>query len=174
MSTRCEKAVEALAAGGTLLPWKALRHASRCPSCAAARDDFRRIAKALSKVSPLSAAQRRLWTSAVTEPNAELSAAWRFRHALAGAFAALVVVSAGAWWSTRPHDLPVGLPGIATVEPSANSERSLPEVEGLRGEVLALSRELDILRRRADLLDARKDVEALLARLGPQRGPNGL
>ena len=40
--------------------------------------------------------------------------------------------------------------------------------------VVDLAQELDDLRRRADLLDARKDVDVLMARLVPRGGSSGL
>ncbi|MHC5537314.1 hypothetical protein ACYOEI_03650, partial [Singulisphaera rosea] len=57
---------------------------------------------------------------------------------------------------------------ISRVENRRDSSRGL---EGLEKEVVALRRELDDLTRRADLLDVRRDVAALEARLPVQR-PN--
>jgi len=175
MSIRCEEVVAALATGGVIRRWRARRHAARCPRCAAVRDELRQIAEALAEVPPLTAAQRRLWAAAAgDEITAEPTRAWRFRPALAGALAAVVLVAVGAWWALRPVDLRKGPPAIAEVEPSAVQQEALQDVEGLRGEVVALAQELDDLRRRADLLDARKDVDALIARLGPPGGSRGL
>ena len=55
---RCERAVTLLATGGILGRWRARRHASRCPVCAAEAVRLRRIARELSIVRPLSATQR--------------------------------------------------------------------------------------------------------------------
>jgi hypothetical protein len=63
---------------------------------------------------------------------------------------------------------------VADVDPTAVREETRRDVEGLRGGVVALAQELDDLRRRADLLDARKEVDALMARLAPRGGSSGL
>jgi hypothetical protein len=60
------------------------------------------------------------------------------------------------------------------VDPPVVREEALREVEGLRGGVVALAQELDDLRRRADLLDTRREVDALMARLAPRGGSGGL
>jgi len=175
MSTRCEQVVAALATGGAIRRWRARRHAARCPRCTAARDELRRVAEALAEVPRLTAAQRWLWAAAAgDEITVGPTPALWFRPALAGSLAALVVVAVGAWWAFRPVDLRQGPPAIADVDPSAVRQETLRDVEGLRGEVVALAQELEDLRRRADLLDARKEVDALLARLGPRGGSRGL
>ncbi len=175
MSTRCEEVVAALATGGAIRRWRARRHTARCPRCAAARDELRQVAEALGEVPPLTAAQRRLWSTAAGSEIAmgPSRASW-FRPALGGALAALVLVAVGAWWAFRPVDLRKGPPAIAEVEPSAVQQEALRDVEGLRGEVVALGQELEDLRHRADLLDARKELDALMARLGPPGGSRGL
>jgi hypothetical protein len=175
MSNRCGQVVAALATGGPIRRWRALWHAARCPRCAAARDELRQIVEALADVPPLTAAPRRLWgAAAADEFTPEPSPAWWLRPAMAGALAATIFVAVGVWWASRPRDLPLGPPDIASVDPSAVQEKTLRDVESLRGDVVALARELDDLRRRADLLDARKEVDALMARLAPRGGLSGL
>ncbi len=53
----CDRAVILLATGGPLGRWRARRHCARCPGCAAEAARLRRIARELSAVEPLSAAQ---------------------------------------------------------------------------------------------------------------------
>lgn len=175
MSIRCEEVVAALTTGGPIRRRRALRHAARCPRCAAARDELRQVAEALADVPSLTVAQCRLWVAAAgDETAAEPSRAWWFRPALTGALATVVLGAVGVWWASRPVDLRLGPPTVAAVDITAVREETHRDVEGLRGGVVALARELDDLRRRADLLDARKDVDALMARLVPQGGSNGL
>jgi hypothetical protein len=169
MNIRCEEIMAALATGGAIRRWRALRHAARCPRCAAARDDLKKVALVLANVPPLTAAQRRLWVAAAgNEITAEPSRTWWFRPVLAGALAASVIGAIGIWWTLRPVDLRQRPPAVADLEPAAVGQEAIRDVEGLRGGVLALAQELDDLRRRADLLDARKEVDDLLARLGPR------
>lgn len=175
MSTRCEKVVAAMVTGGPIRRWQAGWHAARCPRCAAARDELRQVAGALAEETPLTAPQRRLWIAATgDEPTAEPSRAWWSRPALAGALAAVVLGAVGVWWAVQPVDHQQGSPAMANVDPPAVREGTSRDVEGLRGRVVALSRELDELRGRADLLDARKDAEALMARLAPRGESSGL
>ena len=63
---------------------------------------------------------------------------------------------------------------VVDVKPQAGSREPLAEVEGLRGGVIALAAELDDLGRRADLLDARREVDALMRRLAPRGASSGL
>jgi hypothetical protein len=175
MSTRCEEVVAALATGGAIRRWRARRHAARCPQCGAARDELRRVAEALADVPPLTAAQRRLWAAAAgDEIGAEPSRARWFRPALVGALAALVLVAVGAWWAFRPVDFRQGPPAVTDVDSSAFRQEALRDVEGMRGGIAVLAQELDDLRRRADLLDARRELDAFMARLGPRGGSRRL
>jgi hypothetical protein len=174
MSTPCETVVAALATGGPIRRWRALRHAARCPQCAAARDELRQVAEALVGVPLLTPAQRRLWVAAAEAEITVSTRTWLFRPVLVGALAAVVLGAAGIWWASHPRDLRPRPSDIAAVDPSAIKGETLRDVEVLRGDVVALARELDDLRRRADLLDARKEVDALMARLAAQRWSNGL
>jgi hypothetical protein len=175
MSTRCEEVVSALATGGPIRRFRARRHIAHCPRCAEARDELRQIAGALAEVPPLTVAQRRLWVAAAGDViAAESSRASWLRPALAGAFAAVVIGAVGAWWAFRPVGHRPALPPVTHVAPPAAREETVGDVEGLQGSVVALARELDDLRSRADLLDARKEVDALMARLASRGGSSGL
>jgi hypothetical protein len=93
---------------------------------------------------------------------------------MAGALAAVTIIAVGVWWASRPSRLRLRAPDIASVNPPTVKQEMPREMEGLRGDVVALARELDDLRRRADLLDARKDVDILMARLTPKTRSSGL
>jgi hypothetical protein len=93
---------------------------------------------------------------------------------MAGALGAMILVAVGVWWTSRPHKLRFDPPGIPSAVPSAVAEEMPRDVDRLRVDVVALARELDDLRRRAELMDARKDVDALMARLAPPGGSSGL
>ena len=145
------------------------------PALALTREELRQVAAALADVPPLTAAQRRLWVAvAGDEVPAEPTPPWRFRPALAGALAAAVMGVIVVWWALRPVDLRQGPPVVADVDASAVKQEALRDVEGLRGSVVGLAQELDDLRRRAELLDARKDVDALIARLDTRGESRGL
>jgi hypothetical protein len=175
MNTRCEEVVSAMATGGPIRRWRARRHVARCPRCAEARNELRQIAEALAEVPPLTVAQRRLWVAAAGDViTAEPSRVSWLRPALAGAFAAAVIAVVGVWWAFRPVNHRPGLPPVTRVSPPAAREEAVGDVESLRGSVMALARELDDLRSRADLLDARKEVDALMARLASRGGSSGL
>jgi hypothetical protein len=136
---------------------------------------LRQIAEALTDVPPLTAAQRRLWVAAAADViTAEPPRASWLRPALAGAFAATVIAAVGVWWAFRPLGHRPGLPPVVRVAPPAARDETVRDVEGLRGSVVALAQELDDLRSRADLLDARKEVDALMARLASRGGSSGL
>ncbi len=165
----------ALATGGVIRRWRARRHAARCPRCAAARDELRRVAEALADVPPLTDSQRLRWVVAAWDETAEEPPrVWWFRPALAGALAAVVLIAVEAWWVFRPVDLRKGPPSVVDVDPSAVRDGALHNVDGLRGAVVALAQELDDLRRRADLLEVRKEVDALMAQLDSRSESSGL
>ena len=105
---RCERAVILLATGGVLGRWLARRHAARCPSCAAEAARLRRIARELSVVEPLSAAQRALWTSVSSEPRP--SPAWptRYRRVLLAGSTAAVLLAGVVAMIVAPADAGAG------------------------------------------------------------------
>lgn len=169
MSVRCENILAGLATGGPFRQWRAQRHAAHCHRCAAALDDLQRIAAELAEVSPLTAAERRLWTMAAVDESAEESSRTRWlRPAVAGALAAGIAVAVGLWWISRPADSRPNRPLITQSVPVPVGPGPLRDMEDLRGGLVALTQELDDLQRRADLLDARRDVDALMARLAPR------
>jgi hypothetical protein len=170
----CAHVPTALATGGILSRWRARRHAARCPRCASAAADLVRIADALAAVEPLTPVQRALWTSAAVEDvhdAAPIVSRW-LRPALAGGLLAgllaVVVVIMRPGFRGHPEAQPrppVPAPGAAEftrLDPAPALER----LDTMRGSLDALAGELADLRRRADLLDARRDADALWTRLG--------
>jgi hypothetical protein len=181
----CDRAVILLATGGPLGRWRARRHCSRCPNCAAEAARIGRIARALSVVEPLSAAQRALWSSASTDARPSPSPPARSRRALlvgSAAAIALVLVAIVAW---RPSPGPGPRPGppIVIAEPPAppspgvrseTSPETIRELGDLEVQLRALSRDLAQLRGRAELLDERKEAEALSRRFRRPVAARGL
>jgi hypothetical protein len=163
---RCDRAVNLLATGGVLGRWLARRHAARCTSCAAEAARLRRIARELSAVEPLSAAQRALWASMSTEPRPMVARPIRYRPVLlAGAAAAAVLIfSIGVTIvARRLPPTPAPDPWVAQHPdvPQQASPAAIREFDDLKAKLQALSQDLVQLRRRAELLDERKDAEAL-------------
>src|SRR6185437_12153617 len=115
--------------------------------------------EALADVAPLTAVQRALWVAAAgDESPAPPSWVRWFRPALTGLLAAAIAGAVGVWWMFRPVDRHPGRRAIVDVTPSPAKEATPQDVARLRGRVVALARELEQLRERADLLDARNDV----------------
>ena len=175
---RCERAVTLLATGGILGRWRARRHAARCQGCAAEVDRLQRIARELSVVEPLSAAERALWTSASTEPRPSAAPPARYRPALlAGAAAAVVlIVAIGVTLVIRrPPPMPIREPSIVQSRdlPQRPSPAEIRELDGLRTRFQSLAQEVAQLRRRAELLDERRDAKALSDRFHRTVGVNG-
>jgi hypothetical protein len=170
MSIRCEEVVAAMATGGPIRRWRARRHAARCTGCASARDELKRVAEALAEVAPLTPAQRRLWIAAAGDEISTVPLwAWWFRPALAWVLIAVIAGAVGVWWAIRPVDR-LRAPAVVQVTPPGAKEGTLRDTEGLRSRVVDLAQELDDLGARAELLDARKDTAALMARLAPSSG----
>jgi hypothetical protein len=174
----CDRAFTLLATGGPLGRWRARRHGSRCPSCAAEAARIRRIARELSAVEPLSAAQRALWSSASTDPRPSASRPARLGPALLAGSAAAVVLVLVAIVARRPWQGSEVRPGPAIVvanppdspklsDRPATGPETIRELGDLEVQLRALSRELAQLRGRAELLDERKEAEALSRRFRP-------
>jgi hypothetical protein len=164
---RCDQFLPALTTGGAIGRWRADRHAARCPRCALARDEICRIETELAAASALTAAERALWTSvAEGHPAPVVPPFWVWKSRLAAA-AAIAAMLALLFWPraggpvVRPH------PDVAPIVADH-------ELDGLRAGLEQLNRELADLRRRADLLDARRDLDALAARYTPHRQSSGL
>jgi hypothetical protein len=171
---RCDRVLSSLATGGAIARWRARRHVARCPRCAEAQSQLREIARELAETPPLTAAQRALWTAAGTEPRS--SRPWRVRAFAAGLAAAATVVAAFGlkYWGPQ-----LGDGGNQTIalrvapQPPVPSAVEPSERGKLASEMLAkvdrLDHELAELRREGDLLDVRKDAEALWARYAPRK-----
>jgi hypothetical protein len=171
MSNPCDNFVAAFASGGPIRRWRALRHAHRCPRCAATRDALRQVTEALTEVQPLTGAERGLWLAAAGSELPDMpSLVWWVRPALA----ATIVVALGALWAVRHMEHRDGAPTVVDVQPPPTIKTNSPNLGGLRVRVVALAQELDDLRARADLLDARKDIDALTAQLASRHAPSGL
>jgi hypothetical protein len=163
---RCDDVPRLLTTGGTLGRWRARRHAVRCPRCAA----FRSILDDLVTVPPLPDSHRALWARAAGEVETVRLARPRYvRPALVGLAAAAVLLIA-VWLAWRPTP-PRSVPEIGADRPTDVASATIRELDAMEGSLDPLTQELDDLRRRADLLDARRDVDRLLARYAwPERG----
>jgi hypothetical protein len=195
---KCDQALDALATGGVFRRWLAARHLARCPKCSEQAAGLRQIVEALSDVPPLTESQRQSWMKAADEaPLVSESPGW---HALAkcehgstrthahtsrehatrpilrGVAGVLLLISLfySTHWFTRHLFLPQKPPIIAAIDPIVIKQTTLRDLDTLQVKSSSLSRELDDLLCEVDLLDARRDVEALqlqLASLGERRGP---
>ncbi len=168
---RCDRAVTLLATGGVLGRWLARRHAAHCPSCTAVADRLERIARELSAVQPLSAAQRALWSSMSSEsrPTARYRPVPRAAVAMAAVLAIAVVIGVTIVARRPPRSGPaVRDPGPSVARspelPRQASPDAIRELDDLKSRFQALSRDVAGLRRKAELLDERRDAEALSRR----------
>jgi len=78
-----------------------------------------------------------------------------------------------AYWLKDPSE-PRKPSIIAAIDPVVIKQTTLRDLDTLQGKTSSLSRELDDLLREVDLLDARRDVEALqlqFASVGERLGP---
>jgi hypothetical protein len=170
---KCDKVLSALATRRFFSRWRARRHASRCPRCAAVIIDLDNLVSELSAVPALTSAERQRWLRACND----VPMVTRFwprltRPALAAAVFAGVVVSVGIWLKSRPVYLKTSPTVVTVVDAKVARASSLREVEEIRTGVVALIGELDQLRREADLLDARRDADALELRFAPRTALN--
>jgi hypothetical protein len=163
---KCDQVLSSLATGSAVARWRARRHVARCVRCAEAQIQLREITQALAEAPPLTAAQRANWTAASTEPTASRPRrAWVYG---AGLMAATVLLGAIGLklWGPQPVGGAVRLL-IARMapQPPAPSPVQPSEHGNLANEMLAkvdrLDHELAELRREGDLLDVRKDADAL-------------
>ena len=171
---KCDRVLSSLATGSAVARWRAQRHVARCLRCAEAQIQLREITRELAEAPPLTAAQRALWTAAGTEPTA--SRPWRVWVYRAGLVAAAVLLGAIGLklWGPQPGGGGAG-PNIVKVapQPPAPSPVQPSERGKLANEMLAkvdrLDHELAELRREGDLLDVRKDADALWDRYAPRK-----
>ena len=172
---RCERAVTLLATGGVLGRWLARRHAARCPSCAAEAARLRRIARELSVVEPLvgRAARpvdiRRAASLDRRPPGRPGIAASVLAGPTAAVLLAVVIVRddrgagrrrAGTADAGPPSRRSPGSP----TSPGRRRRPTIRELDDLKSKFQALARDVAQLRRRAELLDERRDAEALSRR----------
>jgi hypothetical protein len=170
----CEKVLAALATGGLVARCRARRHVAGCRDCADAERRLREITRALACAPPLTAAQRALWAAASTEAAASRRwQAWVYPLGLAAAAVLFGVIALKLWvpqlggGDDRLRITNV-VPEPPAVSPVQGSERGK-----LADEMLAkldrLDRELTDLRRAGDLLDVRKDADALWEQYSPRK-----
>jgi hypothetical protein len=170
----CERVLSSLATGGPVTRWLAQRHANRCPVCARAQILLQNLTRELAAAPPLTAAQRALWTAASAEARASRArAVWVYPAGLAAATVLLSVIGMRLWQTQRggtEHELPVVQfnPKPARTNLVEPTERSKLADEML-AKVDRLDHELAELRREADLLDVRKDANALWNRYAPRK-----
>ncbi len=163
---KCDRVLSSLATGSAVARWRARRHVARCIRCAEAHIRLREITRELAEAPPLTAAQRALWTAAGTEPTASRpSRVWVYRAALVAATVLLGAIGLKLWGP----QLAGGAPRASIVKVAPRPTAPVPvqpsEHGKLANEMLAkvdqLDRELADLRREGDLLDVRKDADAL-------------
>jgi hypothetical protein len=159
---RCDQFPPALTTGGAIGRWRTNRHAASCPRCARVRVEIRHLEGELAAASALTAAERALWTSVAEGHPAPVIFLLRGLKPRLAAAVAIAAMLALLFWPraggpvVRPH--PVIAPIVAD-----------HELDGLRAGLDQLDRELADLRRQADLLDARRELDALAARYTPRR-----
>jgi hypothetical protein len=168
---KCERAIAALGHGTVLSRFVARRHAERCQACAAETARLARIANALAVVEPLTPAQRALWTAVSTDPRPDAARTkWPWHVRLASTAAVLSVAALLAFSGVRcsvfkgPIDK-AHPPTVITEKLGGHASPELiRELDALTTDFRALSQELAQLSRRAELLDERRDAEALTRR----------
>ncbi len=168
---KCERAMVLLATGTALGRMRARRHAARCPSCVTQIARTARIANVLTTLEPLTPAQRALWTSASTDPLPTAKPRFWHRHArLASAAAGLTMAVGLAFVALRPSPVrrpveSIGPPVVITEKPQRQDSREMmQELDALTSDLNTLSHELAQLSRQAELLDERREAEALTHR----------
>jgi hypothetical protein len=142
-------------------------HVNGCESCRQFADQIRLIADSLSTTTPLNESQKALWMAATRDDSPSLSlpsrrVPWRI--------AAVLLVGMGlalASWrflGPRPHRPEVHRtePNLATRAFRADAGQKLTALDA---QLDAMERELAELERQADLLQERREAEALWADL---------
>jgi hypothetical protein len=171
---KCEKVLSSLASGGAFARWQARRHAARCPQCAREHRLLADITGELASAPPLTAAQHALWTAASTEAiTSRPRRTWVYPLGLAAAAVLLGAIGLELWSPQLGGvaDQPTVVQFVA--EPPPTSTAQPPEHAQLANEMLAkvdrLDHELTELRRQADLLDVRRDADALWAQYATRK-----
>jgi len=153
--------------------WRARRHSVTCASCAAIATAADELRRELRQIEPLASALRETWIRAagkgVPEPVAPPQRTLPIRHiAFFGAIAALVLAAIGLliWNSARPAAAP-SLVAVHTVTqpatlPRAENESS-NELKELLSRMDALQQEMQATVKQAELLDARRHVDQMIA-----------
>jgi hypothetical protein len=135
------------------------------------RDSLLRIQTELGRAEPLTAAQKRLWTSVAG--SVDRRAAARFgplpRLALAGGLATLLALAGWLGLQAIKARLPQNPPGLVPNDNNAVAmtfwtNKQLGEIEG---KMKSLSDDLDRLAARTSLLDAQREVRELVAAYPP-------
>ncbi len=134
------------------------------------------IVEELSTVPSLTETDRRLWLRARDDfPPVSSARPWFVPAAFVSAVAALLLVSLGiglTWRSISSRKTHVTV--VVVVAPEIVKASTLREVENIQIGVGALARELDELGHEADLLDARRNADALALQFAPRTTLNDL
>jgi hypothetical protein len=170
---KCNQALDALATGGFVQRWLAARHLARCPNCSEQAQALGQIVDALSDVPPLTESERRSWMKAA-EVESAIPVGPRIPIFDRVAIAASLLLACVFLWSIRTYQSDRPRPPIVVaIDPVVIKQATLRDLDTLQGKTSTLSRDLDDLLREVDLLDARRDVEALqlqFASLGVRAG----
>ena len=153
---RCEHVPPRLTSVNPVARWRARRHLAECPLCG----PDRAIIEGLGDIPPLPARHRALWLAVGREP----ARPWTVRSSLALAAAVLVLAITAALMLPLIARQVGDRQKVVTNNPAPVVDPpALRELDGLRASLEPLDGELADLRRRADLLDARRDADRLLA-----------
>ena len=157
--------------------WQRLRacwHARRCDRCAAAAHAIAQFERDLAHTQPLPPHLRAVWERAAAQESPRPVFAWgRLRIATVALAAALLLIAVGAlFWRSlgRPVDAPhlvvkdddsvkpISVPLIRerTIDASQALAQLLDEVDTLQSQLAALSQQ-------ADLLEARRQADTMIA-----------
>lgn len=165
---KCEDFLPALASGNAWQRWRAHRHARRCAACAHSATMLSHLQTELSRVEPLSPAMRQAWEQAAGEPVVRASPIRRRVQYGLVAVAAATLIALGVQLMApgperkvtydRPLENPAAPQQLAarTIDAGAELDELLARVDTLQGE-------LDALKQQAELLDARRETNLLIA-----------
>lgn len=167
----CDDFLEALESPDERLSAAARWHANACPSCAALAEVRDRLRTELAAVEPLPQRLRDVWKAAARDesPQAILSPRSQGRGSMRQlpmqivslAAAVLLLVTVGLMVRQRPLEM-----GEQPAPPSAAVARTIDasaELTELLAQVTALEAELKVTSKQAELVDVRRQADALLA-----------